>query len=205
MTPSTPSPSRMQHNTTQAAATKSALPTQPVPIASSKRRRMVSEDEPVKSLVTSIKLGKSPGATGSGAGNDSSWSKAAASNFNKNKSHVTVNPCNPKENDDTSFGEGRRWQHIKPKPLKESKHLVKWTSLTAPAIFPLTTDLMPTTREIADFYEVNSYDIACYPDQVSFLVRNDAAMVNLPLAVMREMASQRLSRELGVDMVTYMS
>jgi hypothetical protein len=55
---------------------------------------------------------------------------------------------------------------------------------------------MPTPDELHEYYEANAYDIACYPDQVSFLVRSDAANMNLPLAVMREMASQRLSREL---------
>jgi hypothetical protein len=53
---------------------------------------------------------------------------------------------------------------------------------------------MPTPDEIATFYEAHSYDIACFPDQVSFLIRPDAAQLNLPLAVMREMASQRLSQ-----------
>lgn len=179
VTPSTPTPSKITH------APPPEKTTQPVPIAS-RRHRMTSDDEPIRSFKGSFKASRSP---------LDSWSKAAASNFNRGKSHVTVNPCNPKENDDSSFGEGRRWQHVRPKPAKDSTHLVKWTALTAPACLPLTTDFMPTTQEIQDFYEFNSYDIACYPDQVSFLVRSDAATTNLPLAVMREMASQRLSRK----------
>jgi hypothetical protein len=187
VTPSTPSPSRVSHPiSAQQPSNQSAVTTQPVPIAS-KRHRMTSDDEPIKSFRNSYKASRSPLTD--------SWSKAAAANFNRSKSHVTVNPCNPKENDDTSFGEGRRWQHVRPKPARESQHLVKWRALTAPACLPLTTDFMPTTQEIQDFYEFNSYDIACYPDQVSFLVRPDAANTNLPLAVMREMASQRLSRK----------
>ena len=183
VTPSTPSPSKLTHQAGKVTTT------QPVPIAS-RRQVPMNAEEPVKSfknsLKNSFKASKSP---------MDSWHKAAAANFNRGKSHVTVNPCNPKVNDDSMFGEGRRWQHLRPKPAKESQHLVKWTALTAPACLPLTTDFMPTTQEIQDFYELNSYDIACYPDQVSFLVRPDAANTNLPLAVMREMASQRLSRE----------
>jgi hypothetical protein len=76
-----------------------------------------------------------------------------------------------------------------------NSHLMKWTSLCAPACLPLTTDYLPTPREISDFYEVNSYEIACFGDQVSFLIRPDVASGNLALAVMREMASQRLSRK----------
>lgn len=186
VTPSTPSPSKIAHVAKKLGHDVPVQSvTQPVPIAANKRSRIVSDDEPIKSFRNSFKASKSPG---------DSWQKAA--NFNQTHSHVTVNPCNPKENIDTSFGEGRRWQHLRAKPDKESQHLVKWTALTAPACLPLTTDFMPTTSEIQDFYEFNSYDIACYPDQVSFLVRADAANTNLPLAVMREMASQRLSRKL---------
>ena len=180
VTPSTPSPSKISH------APPPEKTTQPVPIAS-RRHHLPSDDEPIRSFKNSFKASRSP---------LDSWSRVAATHYNRSNTHVTVNPCNPKDNDDNTFGEGRRWQHVRPKPLKETTHLVKWTALTAPACLPLTTDFMPTTQEIQDFYEFNSYDIACYPDQVSFLVRSDAATTNLPLAVMREMASQRLSREL---------
>ena len=174
ITPSTPSPVRDTHVTVP----------QPLPIAIRATRAVIEEDLG-KSLRNSVKLSKSPGA--------SSWMKNAA--FLRGKSHVSINPCNPKDNIDRLFGDGRRWQHVRPRPTNDSQHLVKWASLCAPACLPLTTDFMPTPEEIQEFYEINSYDIACYPDQVSFLVRQDAAHVNLPLAVMREMASQRLSRE----------
>lgn len=173
VTPSTPSPVKGQNIT------------QPVPIASQRFARMASEEQLSRSQRNAVRLSRSPVA--------SSWGKVNA--FNRSKTHVTLNPCNPKENIDVSFGEGRRWQHVRPRPMKDSQHLVKWASMSAPACLPLTTDFMPTPSEIQDFYEVNSYDIACYPDQVSFLIRSTAAHVNLPLAVMREMASQRLSRE----------
>ncbi|ORY27432.1 hypothetical protein BCR39DRAFT_538001 [Naematelia encephala] len=173
--PGTPSPA------------KDKMVTQPLPIATNRgARRVASEEEVSRSHRSShgVKLSKSP--------NEASWARVA--NFTRGKSHVTVNPCNPKFNSDASIGEGRRWQHVRPKASRESQHLVKWTSLSAPACLPLTTDFMPTPREIQDFYEVNAYDIACFPDQVSFLLRQDAATANLPLAVMREMASQRLTQ-----------
>jgi hypothetical protein len=115
--------------------------------------------------------------------------------FNNKSRHVSVNPCKPKANGDTLTGDGRRWQHIRPTPAKDNKQLIKWSSLCAPACLPLTTDYMPTPQQLLNFYEANSYDIACFPDQISFLVRTDTAHQNLPLAVMREMASQRLARE----------
>lgn len=188
VTPSTPSPSKIGHPVKQLGGDVPVQSvTQPVPIAvNSKRSRLVSDEEPIKSFRNSYKASRSP---------SNSWQKAVATNFNRSNSHITVNPCNPNDTVDTSFGEGRRWQHLSANPEEEGKHLVKWKALTAPASLPLTTDFMPSTKEIQDYYEFNSYDIACYPDQVSFLVRADAANINLPLAVMREMASQRLSRE----------
>ena len=171
ITPSTPSPARDAHYT------------QPLPIAA-RRAKMASDDDLAKSHKNSIKLSRSPG---------DSWAKAA--NLSRGNSHIAVNPCNPRENLDAALTDSRRWQHLRPKSGRDSHHHVKWTSLTAPACLPLTTDFMPTPADIQEFYELHSYDIACYPDQVSFLVRADAAHVNLPLAVMREMASQRLSRE----------
>jgi hypothetical protein len=167
ITPSTPTPQDKQV-------------TQPLPITTVRAPQPPSEDD-----------AKPPGSVPSRPTPGDSWSRAAV--FQKGKSHVSVNPCNPKDNLDVSVGEGRRWQHLQ--PTAKDQHLIKWKSICAPACLPLTTDFMPTPQEIAELYELNSYDIACYSDQVSFLVRSDAASVNLPLAVMREMASQRLSRE----------
>ena len=175
ITPSTPSPSKEQRIT------------QPLPIVSRAARPTFTEDV-ARSLRNSVKLGKSPV--------DSLWGKTNA--YQRGKAHVSLNPCNPKENVEISLGRDRRWQHVRPKPMQDSQHVVKWDSMCAPACLPLTTDDMPSPNEIQDLYEINSYDIACYLDQVSLLIRSDAAHVNLPLAVMQEMASQRLSRESGL-------
>ena len=172
ITPSTPSPSKRQQVT------------QPLPIVS-RAARSTSTEEVSRSLRNSVKSGKSLV--------DSLWGKTNA--YQRGKAHVTLNPCNPKETVEISLGRDRRWQHVRPRPMQDSQHVVKWDSMCAPACLPLTTDDMPSPSEIQDLYEINSYDIACYSDQVSFLVRSDAAYINLPLAVMQEMASQRLSRK----------
>jgi hypothetical protein len=142
----------------------------------------------VRSLRESHKLGRSPGE---------SWGRSA--DFGKASRHIAVNPCDPREMPDESILEGRRWQHVSPHGRVSGgavpHALMKWPSLVTPACLPLTTDYLPTPREIADFYQVNSYEIVCFQDQVSFLIRPDAADNNLALAVMREMASQRLGRK----------
>ncbi|EIW66543.1 hypothetical protein TREMEDRAFT_35030 [Tremella mesenterica DSM 1558] len=171
--PATPSPSREFSNVTQ-----------PLPIAP-RPARIVSEDDLGKSHRSSVKEKVS-------RSENSSWGKVAS--FNKSARHVTVNPCNPNENPMALTGDTRRWQHVRPRPMKDTHHLVKWTSLCTPACLPLTTDYMPTASELQEFYEANSYDIACFADQLSFLIRADSAAHNLPLAIMREMASQRLTQ-----------
>lgn len=181
--PSTPSPSQDKRQT------------QPLPILA-KAARIYSEEEISRSLrnnVTSSSINNSR-YVGGKSFEDGSWRNKAHAAFGRDARHATVNPCNPSENrQDRMGGHGRRWQHIRPQSSAK-QHVVKWRSLCAPACLPLTTDFMPTQTEIQEFYEANSYDIACFADQVSFLVRPDAAQANLPLAVMREMASQRLSR-----------
>lgn len=175
VTPSTPSPDR--HKATE-----------PLPVPTIKHnstRGVTTDDDMAKSQKGSYKLSKSHDGSSLGR----------AMMFNNRSRHVSVNPCKPKLNGDTLTGDGRRWQHIRPTPAKDNKQLIKWSSLCAPACLPLTTDFMPTPQQLLNFYEANSYDIACFPDQISFLLRTDTAHQNLPLAVMREMASQRLARE----------
>lgn len=176
-------------------------PTQPVPILSQAAARVFDDELPVarsmprsiarsvpRSLHNSLRLGRSL---------DDSWRNKTNAAFGRTGQHRTINPCNPREcvaDSGIEGGHGRRWQHVRPRMSAGKQHVVKWRSLCAPACLPLTTDFMPTPDEIATYYEAHSYDIACFPDQVSFLIRPDAAQINLPLAVMREMASQRLSQ-----------
>jgi hypothetical protein len=175
--PSTPSPQSDKH------ATKPLPIVGRPPITGGSKSRVTSEDEIARSLRNSGKMSRSPG---------DSWGRSA--NLGQASRHVTVNPCNPKENIDASLSEGRRWQHVRPKASKDTQHLVKWTSLSAPACLPLTTDYLPTPVEIKDFYVVNSYELAILGDPC-FLIRPEEAQGNLAMAVMREMASQRLARE----------
>ena len=168
--PSTPSPA------------KDKTSTQPLPIHSTR----IASDNGISGSFRNHsvpRLSRSPG---------DSWGRSA--NLGRASRHVTVNPCNPKVNDFDGIGEGRRWQHIRPRSTKDNQHLVKWTSLCAPACLPLTTDYLPTTEEVAEFYSVNNYEIACVGEGSSFLVRNDTAKGSFVLATMREMASQRLAR-----------
>ncbi|BEJ00902.1 hypothetical protein CcaverHIS631_0507590 [Cutaneotrichosporon cavernicola] len=175
-------------------------PTQPVPILSAVGGRLFDDEHIIARSVPrsmprsiprslhSLRLGRSL---------DDSWRNKTNAAFGRTCQHRTVNPCNPRESFVDSGIEGghaRRWQHVRPRMTTGKQHVVKWRSLSVPACLPLTTDFMPTPEEISTYYEAHSYDIACFPDQVSFLIRADAAQVNLPLAVMREMASQRLSQ-----------
>lgn len=189
----TPSPARARPVPKQ--------PTQPMPIMSHASRthdheaplaRSMPRSMPrsiPRSLQHSVRLGRSM---------EDSWRNKTNAAFGRTTQHRTINPCNPKESISVDgaleSGHGRRWQHVRPRMTVGKQHAIKWRSLCVPACLPLTTDFMPTPEEIGTYYEAHSYDIACFPDQVSFLIRPDAAQINLPLAVMREMASQRLSQ-----------
>lgn len=183
ITPSTPSPDRRK-------------PTEPLPVPtiSHNTRGVTTDDDMAKSQKGSFTMKHSRSHDGSSLGRTMM--------LNNRSRHVSVNPCKPKANGDTLTGDGRRWQHIRPTPAKDNKQLIKWSSLCAPACLPLTTDYMPTPQELLNFYEANSYDIACFPDQISFLIRTDTVHQNLPLAVMREMASQRLARRSSFQLTT---
>lgn len=174
-------------------------PTQPMPIMSAAGRPLDDEAPLARSLPRSMprSIPRSLHNSLRPKSMDDSWRNKASAAFGRTTQHTTVNPCNPKESLVDAAGEGghqRRWQHVRPRLREGKEHAVKWRSLCAPACLPLTTDFMPTAEELNTFYESHSYDIACFPDQVSFLIRPDAANLNLPLAVMREMASQRLSQ-----------
>jgi hypothetical protein len=158
--------------------------TQPLPIAGPSRADPPTEVSKSLHSVHSLARSRSPGE---------SWGRSA--DLGRASRHVTVNPCNPSNSPESSLLEGRRWQHVSPHASNDSQALMKWTSLIAPACLPLTTDYLPTPQEIQEFYQVNFHEIVCFQDQVSFLIRPDAAQSNLALAVMREMASQRLGRE----------
>ncbi|KAK4690095.1 SEA/GATOR complex protein SEA1/DEPDC5, partial [Tremellales sp. Uapishka_1] len=186
VTPSTPSPSKDQPSNLAVGSRA----TQPMAIkAQSSRYRHPLEDvsKSPRSVQYSIKMAKSL---------EDSWRNKANAAFGRTTRHATVNPCNPIANHEMGLdNHNRRWQHVRPRMTSSKQHTVKWRSLCAPACLPLTTDSMPTPLEIQEFYDHNPYTIACDPDQISFLVRQDAAQEDLPLAVMREMASQRLSPE----------
>lgn len=101
-----------------------------------------------------------------------------------------VNPCRPTDRKVDKMGQAKRWQHAIPRPAFQQD--VKWDSLCAPACLPLTNGLIPTDEELVSKFNEQLYVFDCQANQLSFLLRAD--VVDLPIAVMREMASQRLTQ-----------
>lgn len=101
-----------------------------------------------------------------------------------------VNPCRPTDRKVDKMGQAKRWQHAIPRPTFQQD--VKWDSLCAPACLPLTNGLIPTDEELVSKFNEQLYVFDCQANQLSFLLRSDVS--DLPIAVMREMASQRLTQ-----------
>ncbi|WWC87875.1 uncharacterized protein L201_002773 [Kwoniella dendrophila CBS 6074] len=200
ITPSTPSPSKDKpYNPTTPV-------TQPLPIAhgttSRLRRSQTVEEDPIsRSLRNSKGL---PPSTGQSGGQGLSKSHEDLSWRNRNNAlvqstrHFTVNPCKPSAEtiDRVRDAGGRRWRFVLPKQAQQ--HIVQWPSLLAPACLPLTTDFLPTQKQTDELYNTGTYTVQCYLEDGAFLIRNDSAQENLPLAMMREMVSQRLSQNFQV-------
>jgi hypothetical protein len=126
-----------------------------------------------------------------------SWQSAQASSWKHREAvrkgeYWRINPCQPRDNNVSKNGRHRRWQFSVPRPTFTQD--VKWDSIIAPCCLPLTTDLIPLEEELRTQYREQLYHFACDANQLSFLLRADEVS-DLPIAVMREMASQRLSRE----------
>ncbi|KAI9724085.1 MAG: hypothetical protein M1812_000804 [Candelaria pacifica] len=66
-----------------------------------------------------------------------------------------LNPSNPKKNDTNIVNQFRRWQHVFPRPLRNSS--IKWKSLCSPAAVPLTTEYFPTAEQLAAEYQQSLY------------------------------------------------
>ncbi|WWC60281.1 uncharacterized protein I303_102850 [Kwoniella dejecticola CBS 10117] len=200
ITPSTPSPSKDRPQ-------NPSMPTpitQPVPISgttSRLRRSQTVEEDPI-----SRSLRNSKGITGvtgqSGGGISKSHEDLSWRNRNnalvQSSRHFTVNPCKPSAEtvDRIRDAGGRRWRFVLPKQAQQ--HIVQWPSLLAPACLPLTTDFLPTQKQSDELYNTGTYTVQCYLEDGAFLIRSDSAQENLPLAMMREMVSQRLSQNFQV-------
>lgn len=103
-----------------------------------------------------------------------------------------VNPCNPKKSlQPTSASQLMRWQHAFPRRLNQ--HVVKWRSMTTPACLPLTTVYLPSESDLKSQWQEYPYQMSISSDMMSFLVKR-ANSTHPALAVMREMASQRLAQ-----------
>lgn len=103
-----------------------------------------------------------------------------------------VNPCNPRKSlQATSNNQIMRWQHAFPRRLNQ--HVVKWRSMTTPACLPLTTFYLPSEADFKEQWQEYPYQMSISSDMTSFLVKRSTSTPPA-LAVMREMASQRLAQ-----------
>lgn len=195
ITPSTPSPSRGQKpplkpvKSIQIQSQTQAQGTQPLPIVAPSASRLPSPSEE-DALSRSLRnkghgLSRSP--------EDSSL-RAQSNALVQSSRHFTVNPCKPSAEtiDRVRDAGGRRWRFVL--PTLTQQHIVQWPSLIAPACLPLTTDFLPDQKQSDELYTTGTYTVQCYLEEGQFLIRSDAAEINLSLAMMREMVSQRLSR-----------
>lgn len=107
----------------------------------------------------------------------------------------SINPCRPRTRSIEKASKARRWQHALPRPTFTQD--VKWDSLCAPACLPLTSDMVPKEEELKSQYHEQLYVFDCQANQLSFLLRppTQGKQWDLPIEVLREMASQRLSRK----------
>ncbi|KAE8539698.1 vacuolar membrane-associated protein IML1 [Cryptococcus gattii VGV] len=199
ITPSTPSPSRGQKppvkpvKSIQIQSQTQAQGTQPLPIVAPPASRLPSPSEE-DALSRSLRnkghgLSRSP--------EDSSL-RAQSNALVQSSRHFTVNPCKPSAEtiDRVRDAGGRRWRFVL--PTLTQQHIVQWPSLIAPACLPLTTDFLPDQKQSDELYTTGTYTVQCYLEEGQFLIRSDAAEINLSLAMMREMVSQRLSQNFQV-------
>lgn len=113
----------------------------------------------------------------------------------------SINPCRPGTRSIEKASKARRWQHALPRPTFTQD--VKWDSLCAPACLPLTSDMVPKEEELKSQYHEQLYVFDCQANQLSFLLRppSSGQQWDLPIEVLREMASQRLSRKSNANAI----
>jgi hypothetical protein len=104
-----------------------------------------------------------------------------------------VNPSNPRKSlaAKATNTQLMRWQHLFPRRLNH--HAVKWRSMTSPACLPLTTLYLPTESDLASQWLEYPYTMSISSEMNSFLVKRNPS-THPALAVLREMASQRLAQ-----------
>lgn len=62
-----------------------------------------------------------------------------------------LNPCNPRRDNMRIASQYRKWHHVFPKAIDSGAF--KWDSMCSPAALPLSTDLVPTARELDKHYD----------------------------------------------------
>ena len=93
-----------------------------------------------------------------------------------------------------------RWRNLFPKGKGQVKDVfhtkahalglreVMWRSLQSPGVLPLTTDIMPTANDLANFYSVNFYTLTLPEDYTDEEYNDDTDLL-------KEMVAQRLSQD----------
>ena len=156
-----------------------------LPIANHKRENpILDEDRPaVETVQVAFSLPSQRGGSSFPYGN--SYKRSYMS---------SINPCRPRTRSIEKASKARRWQHALPRPTFTQD--VKWDSLCAPACLPLTSDMVPKDEELKSQYHAQLYHFDCQANQLSFLLRppTSGKQWDLPIEVLREMASQRLSQ-----------
>ena len=62
-----------------------------------------------------------------------------------------LNPCNPKRDNMRIANQYRKWHHVFPRAIESAAF--KWDSMCSPASLPLSTELVPSTRELDKHYD----------------------------------------------------
>lgn len=62
-----------------------------------------------------------------------------------------LNPCNPKRDNMRIANQYRKWHHVFPRAIESAAF--KWDSMCSPASLPLSTDLVPSARELDKHYD----------------------------------------------------
>ena len=94
-----------------------------------------------------------------------------------------LNPSNPSKTRNMLASRLGRWQHVFPRPLRNSQ--IKWKSLCSPAAVPLTTEDFPSADQLSEEYQASTY---C----VNIPERLDLAAA--PRSLVTELIAFRLSR-----------
>ncbi|OQO00208.1 hypothetical protein B0A48_13995 [Cryoendolithus antarcticus] len=94
-----------------------------------------------------------------------------------------LNPSNPRQDNMRIANQYRKWHHVFPKAINSGSF--KWKSMCTPAVLPLSTDVIPSARELDKHYERRVW-------RLTLSSLDDTA--NGSSALLRRLVSLRLAR-----------